>query len=101
MVVTDLPLASLIGVWQERHGVAVEVDGARAAGRNAAAEFRARQSEHVAKIPEQRHRRIAVEGLSLAIDMQSEHLTPPCPTDRRAVSVIRRYPPARLVPLQC
>ena len=60
-MVIDLPFASLIDVTQDRDGLAVEMDGAGAAGSDSATEFRPRESEHVAQIPEHRHRRIAVE----------------------------------------
>ena len=73
MVVTDLPFASLTGVWHDRDGLAVEMNGAGAAGGDAATEFRAGQPEFVAKIPEHRHRRIAVETLLPSVDAQSEH----------------------------
>src|SRR5271166_1880685 len=54
-------------------GLAVDMDGAGAACGHATTEFRSCEAEFIAKIPEQRHRRIAVEGLRLAIDGQSEH----------------------------
>src|SRR5271168_3971900 len=55
------------------YGFAVEVDGAGAARGHAAAKFRSGEPEDVSEIPEHRHRRVAVECLRLAIDMQSEH----------------------------
>ena len=73
MVVIDLPLASLIVVTQDLTGLAVEMDGAGAASGDSATEFRSREPEFVAKIPEQRHRRVAIECLRLAVDTQSEH----------------------------
>src|SRR5271166_3634636 len=54
-------------------GLAVDMDRAGAACGHAATEFRSREAEFIAKIPEQRHRRIAVEALRLAIDVQSQH----------------------------
>ena len=61
MVVIDLPF----GVADRRDagagGLAVEMDGAGAACGNSATEFRPGESEHVAQIPEHRHRRIAVK----------------------------------------
>ena len=77
MVVTDLPFASLIAVDARSGGVAVEMDRAGAARGHAAAKFRSGEPENVAEIPEHRHRRIAVECLRLAIDMQSEHASLP------------------------
>src|SRR5271154_2010415 len=55
------------------YGFAVDVDGAGAARGHPAAKFRSREPEDVSEIPEHRHRRVAVECLRLAIDMQSEH----------------------------
>ena len=77
MVVTDLPLASLDRRDAGSEGLAVEMDGAGAARGHPATEFRSGEPEFVAKIPEQRHRRIAVECLRLAIDVQSEHASLP------------------------
>ena len=68
-MVTDLPPASLIVVTQDLLGLAVDMDRAGAASGHPASEFCAGEAERVAKIPEQRHRRIAVEGLRLAIDV--------------------------------
>ena len=48
-----------IGVMQERVGDAVDMHGAGAAQRHAAAELRAGHAEHVAQHPEQR--RVAVD----------------------------------------
>src|SRR4029077_10237332 len=52
---------------------AVDMDGAGAAQCHTAAVFCAGKSELVPKIPEQRHRRIAVEGLLLAVDAEVDH----------------------------
>ena len=49
------------------HRILVDDDGACTAQRLAAAEFRAGEAELVAQIPEQRHRRIAVERPVLAV----------------------------------
>src|SRR5271163_2713641 len=57
------------------YGFAVDVDGAGAARGHPAAKFRSREPEDVSEIPEHRHRRVAVECLRLAIDMQSEHVS--------------------------
>src|ERR1700722_20160124 len=54
-------------------GFAVEMDGAGAARGHPATKLRSREPEDVSEIPEHRHRRVAVECLRLAIDMQSEH----------------------------
>ena len=78
MVVTDLPFASLDRRDAGSGGVAVEMDRAGAAGGHSAAEFRAGEPEHVAQVPEHRHRWIAVEGLRLAVHAQRDHVLPPC-----------------------
>ena len=60
IVVTSAPSSVDIGVTHERARLAVEVHGAGAALGDAAAELGAGQSPHVAQVPEQRHRRVAV-----------------------------------------
>ena len=81
MVVTALPLTSLIGVTAGSDGFAVEMDGAGAARGHPAAKFRSGEPEDVSEIPEHRHRRVAVECLRLAIDVQSEHASLPVESD--------------------
>ena len=54
MVVTARPAARCTGVTQERTTLAVEVHGAGAAQRLAAAEFRSRHAESVSQHPQQR-----------------------------------------------
>src|ERR1700722_7593326 len=54
-------------------GFAVEMDSAGAARGHPATKLRSREPEDVSEIPEDRHRRVAVECLGLAIDVQSEH----------------------------
>src|SRR6516225_1186972 len=58
-------------------GVAIDMHGAGAAQRHAAAEFCAGKPELVPQIPEQRHRRIAVARLVLAVDAELDHSCPP------------------------
>src|SRR5437868_8369645 len=53
------------------------MDRARAAQRDAAAVFCPGEPQLVPQIPEQRHRRITVEGLLLAVDAQLDHGVPP------------------------
>ena len=55
---------------QERHGVAVEVHGAGAALRDAAAELGAGEAEQVAQDPEQRHVGWRVDFALGAVDGQ-------------------------------
>ena len=61
MVITSAPAARRTGVTQDAHHLAVEVHGARAAERLAAAVLRAGEAEHVAQGPQQRHLGIDVE----------------------------------------
>src|ERR1700691_2760954 len=63
-----------------RHGddagagrLAIEMDGASSAERDAAAEFRSSQAELVAQIPQERHRRIAVEFMLLPVHTNIDH----------------------------
>ena len=72
MVVTFLPATLEIGVMQERAGFAVDVHGAGAAQRHAAAELRAGHVEGVAEHPEQRHLRADVNGLGFAVQGESD-----------------------------
>src|ERR1700730_10870687 len=58
-------------------GLAVDRDGASAAQRHAAAVLRTGEPQFVPQIPQQRHRRIAVERLFLAVDAQLDHGVPP------------------------
>ena len=53
--------------------LAVHVHGARAAGRDAAAELRAGQAQLVAEVPQERHRGIALEGALHAVHAQLGH----------------------------
>ena len=53
--------------------LAVDVNGARAAQRHAAAELRARHAEVLAQDPEQRRLGIDVEGVDLPVDIQADH----------------------------
>ena len=55
MVVTDLPATAPIGSTQQRVADAVDVHGAGAAERHAAAVLGARQAELVPEHPEQGH----------------------------------------------
>src|SRR5271169_141263 len=57
--------------------LAVEMNGARPAQRHAAAILCSGEPQLVSQIPQQRHRRIAVEGLLLAVDAQLDHSVPP------------------------
>src|SRR5580692_12388224 len=70
------------------------MDRAGAASGHAAAKLGAGQSKNVAEIPEHGHRRIAVEGLRLPIDMQSDHASLPvsaCSTTyQRAAKTVSR-----------
>src|SRR6267143_2603720 len=52
------------------HRLAIEVDGARAAQAEAAAEFRAGHAEHIAKHPEQRSVVVDIDASSFAVDCQ-------------------------------
>src|SRR3989449_11978 len=54
-------------------GLAVEMDGAGAAQRHAAAELGAGQPDHVAQHPEQRHVRRHVDLMGLTVDFQRDH----------------------------
>jgi hypothetical protein len=73
-------------------GFAVEMDGAGAACRDPATEFCAGKAEVIAKVPEQRHRRVAVECLRLPVDVQSEHTSLPVKSGcLAAISNLRRY----------
>lgn len=54
-------------------GIAIYVYGTRAAKTHAATEFRAGKLQFVAKIPEQRHIRIAGIFLSGAVNFQVDH----------------------------
>src|SRR5260370_12568335 len=56
--------------------LAVDLNRAGAAQRHAAAVFCAGEPQFVPQIPEQRHRRIAVERLLLAVDAQLDHCVP-------------------------
>ena len=67
MVVTFLPATLGIGVTQERIGVAIDVDGAGAAQRHAAAELGAGHAQRVAQDPQQRHFGNRVDGLRFAV----------------------------------
>src|SRR5712671_3325978 len=58
-------------------GFAVDMNGACAAERHAAAVFRSREPQFVPQIPEERHRWITVERLLLAVDSQLDHSCPP------------------------
>jgi len=58
-------------------GLAIDMDGAGAAQRHAAAVLRAGEPQFVPQIPEQRHRWIAIDGLLLAVDAQLDHGVPP------------------------
>ena len=53
--------------------LAILVHGTGAAERHSAAELRAGESENVAQIPEQRHRRVAVKGALNTIDLEFDH----------------------------
>src|ERR1700693_5270352 len=55
------------------HGLAVEVNRAGAAQRDAAAELRPGQAELVAQVPHERHRRVAVETARLSIHTYADH----------------------------
>ena len=55
------------------YGLAVDMHGAGAAHRNAAAEFGAGQSQFVADDPEQRRLRLDVELMRLAVDGDGDH----------------------------
>ena len=60
------------------HRLAVDMHGAGAALRDAAAEFRAGHAEHIAQHPEQRHVGGRVEGFVFAVDCQRRcHDAPP------------------------
>src|SRR5882762_1721626 len=52
------------------HGLAVEVDRARAAQSEAATEFRAGHSEHIAQHPEQRRVVVDIDAAGFAVDCQ-------------------------------
>src|SRR6516165_5220385 len=74
---------------------AVDMNGASAAQRHTAAKLCSGKSQFVPQIPEQRHRRIAVERLLLAVDAQLDHGVPPGltrispePIPERAVAAI-------------
>ena len=69
------------------HGLAVDVHGAGAAGRHAAAELGAAQVEHVTQHPQQRHRRVdpcLVERAHLAVDLEFQPQLPCSPTTTAA-----------------
>src|SRR2546426_25183 len=73
VVLTSPPAARWTGGDTGAHGVAVEVDGARAALRLSAAKLGSGQAQHVAQRPEQRHLRVDVELAHLAIHFQCDH----------------------------
>src|SRR5262249_23042091 len=52
---------------------AVEMNRAGAAERDAATEFRSGQAELVAQVPQERHRRVAVEAALLSIHTYADH----------------------------
>src|SRR5262249_45211366 len=56
---------------------AVDMDRASPAQRHAATVFCPGEPQLVSKVPQQRHRRIAVERLLLAVDAQLDHGVPP------------------------
>jgi hypothetical protein len=66
----DLPMLS-IGVMQER-GNAIDMHGAGAAKRHAAAELRSGHAEHVAQHPEQRRVVIDIDALRVFVDLDGE-----------------------------
>src|SRR5579885_466377 len=78
------PSMPLLWYLRDELGLSGTKFGCGAAQRGAAAEFGAGQPQLVAQIPQQRHRRIAVETLFLAIDAQCDHgFVPPEPVCRR------------------
>src|SRR6202047_5235560 len=73
-------------------GPAVEVDGAGAALRHAAAELGALEPQDVAQEPEQGHVAVRVDVVDLAVDVELEpgHLDPPSPVTPRWHQNFRR-----------
>ena len=61
-----------IGVTQERRGGAVDMHGAGAAQRHAAAELRAGHAEHVAQHPEQRRVAVDIDAVCSPVDFDGE-----------------------------
>ena len=74
MVTTLASPTEEIGVTQERIGNAVDMHGAGAALRQAAAELRVVQAEIVPQCIEQRHVRIGFDRLGLAVDIEGKLL---------------------------
>ena len=98
-----LPTAET-GVMQERIGCAVEMHGAGAALRQPAAELRIVQPDVVAQRVEQRHVRIGVDRVRLAVHVEgySGHgcMSPDLLDDRVATIVCGCAPLLRIIPIR-
>ncbi len=70
MVVTLRPATVDSGVTQERIGLAVQMNRARAAERHAAAELGSGQAGDLADGPQQGHVRVGIQGGGLAVEYE-------------------------------